>query len=186
MSFGRNSVNWGAPPAPAVPTPASGPTLFSVTVGNGPAAAGSDVDQVPIVQSDPLALVLPACERVPPAARLTPPAPPPARPPPALVVPAPPPPVDASPPVAGAPPTAVLPPVPSLPPTDALPPVSSAPPLDGDPPTLLKPPVVAADPPEEMGVGEVPPVEVALLVGAVPPALTTCEAPPEAELLPPI
>src|SRR6185503_14718616 len=39
-SIGRNMVNIGAAP-PSAPTPAAGPTLFSVTVANGPGLEGS-------------------------------------------------------------------------------------------------------------------------------------------------
>src|SRR3954468_21254675 len=47
MSVGRKSVKLGGAP-PSIPTPAAGPTLFSVVVANGPALAGSDAGHAPM------------------------------------------------------------------------------------------------------------------------------------------
>ena len=174
MSFGRNIVNCGAEPASAVPTPAWGPTLLSVCVAKGPAAAGSDVVHVPIVQSALFAAALPPCETEPPVATLAALVPPPERPPPARV-----------PPVAGLlPPVDASPPVAVTPPTAALPPVAGAPPVDGDPPTLLEPPVIAAAPPEGAGAAVFPPVKFVLPMEVAPAVFEPCEAPPKAGLPP--
>src|ERR1022692_1091281 len=65
-SVGRNSVNaTGAPPSG--PTPAVGPTLFSVVVANGPAFDGSAAGKTPRGQAVPVP---------PPVPPFSPPAPP--------------------------------------------------------------------------------------------------------------
>src|SRR5450631_2188985 len=109
----------GAPPSG--PTPAAGPTLFSVIVANGPATVGSAAGQAPIVQDAP-------------ASAVDPPLPPPVPPLPPLVPPRAPP---------------VLPPEPTDPPAGPAPPVEAAAPpvpplLAGLPPQATSP--VAAIP----------------------------------------
>ena len=57
-SLGRNIVKATGGP-PSAPTPAAGPTLFSVTVANGPATVGSAGGQVPIEHDAPASALEP-------------------------------------------------------------------------------------------------------------------------------
>src|SRR5439155_9403169 len=74
-SAGRKSVKATGGP-PSAPTPAAGPTLFSVTVANGPATEGSAVGQAPTVHAVPVPLA-PLAPLAPPVPAVAPPCPPP-------------------------------------------------------------------------------------------------------------
>src|SRR5262245_13800441 len=108
-SAGRYMVKaTGAPPS--VPTPAGGPTLFSVMVANGPGMLGSAAGQAPMLHVPPA----PASTGAPPPLPPVRPAPP-LPPLPPVLLPAAPPPPDV---------VIVAPPLPALPPLLPPPPPS--------------------------------------------------------------